>query len=125
MSIENNSQQNPKHIVVCHYPFLRKIMMFGTNLPEYVKEFGGGVGVWNIKYKNLILLIAIITLTSCSISRKVTVKELTSTSIITADNDTIPTRIGLLHFLKPGEVYNLHMLNKRCVDASVPWKKRK
>lgn len=75
--------------------------------------------------KALIALIMIVLMTSCSISKGITVKELTQTSIITTENDTIPARIGLLHFLEAGEVYNLYMLNDRCVDASTPWKKKR
>ena len=54
MSIENNIKQNPNFIIVCHYPTLNKIKMFGTPLNSFNRAFkstGGGVGVWNIKYK--------------------------------------------------------------------------
>ena len=89
---------------------------------KFMDEFFKNIKITTMKA--LISFIAIITLNSCSISKGVKVIGFTDTSIITVDNDTIPARDRLLHLMEPGEFYNLHMLNDRCVDASWPSKRR-
>lgn len=90
---------------------------------KFMDEFFKNIKITTMK--TLISFIAIITLTSCSISKGVKVIGFTGTSIITVTNDTIPARERLLRLMVPGEFYNLHMLNDRCVDASWPSKKRR
>lgn len=70
-------------------------------------------------------ILVLLMFSSCYIQKGVLVKEISGGQVITSKNDTIPTRGRLLNMLEIGEVYNLHILNDRCVDASTPWKKKR
>ena len=68
--------------------------------------------------KKITLLLAIITLTSCSVRRNVTIKELASeNTFITTENDTLISRQRMFNLLKVGDTYTFYIIKGKAIDG--------